>query len=134
MSSSESDDERFVRGALEEVSEKWRAPCVCFSSQKFLWEAYQKYVYAHASKSKGSYSYREYLMTPGLFCQYLSIMFIRAQRNGSLPTLNTIDEVIDDLSKPNVRYQSDPCGPFGYMQVFEDEDGDTPPILDWGRD
>ena len=104
-----------------------------FTSQSFLWDLYCRYTREYVLKCERTQGDLKYMMTPGLFCEYLSIRLINAVKKESKPfTIDTIWDVISkDLVVMNTQFSSHPAGPIGYMSIFEDEDQDHPPIIEW---
>jgi len=110
-----------------------------FNDEKWVWSLYAKYTYAFALKAgdflmKVPTLYNKHaltaktmasLMKPGLFCEYFAIWWHRALKSGKPKNTTTIDEIIVELAQPDCIYSSNPCGPVGCMQIYEDVDGEN---------
>ena len=67
-------------------------------------------------------------MKPGLFAQYFAIGVARAVKNGETVDHN---KIVVELADPNVFYSYHPNMPKGAMNIYLDEEGDGPDILEW---
>lgn len=98
-----------------------------FTNDRFMWYVYSKYTRVYAQKSENS----DHLMIPGTFCEYFAINWYRALKDGKEETMDTIDEIIDELAEPYVSYAANPCGPSGCMKIYDKPDGDVIEMFWW---
>jgi hypothetical protein len=125
--SDRSDDEERDKDQIDDQEEP------DFTSHSFLWGLYIRYVEEYVCACKNEGYTTKYMLTPGLFCQYLSIRTLQAVRASKPFNISTVHAVIsEELVKPGCMFQQHPAGPIGYISIFEDDDGDRPMILRWG--
>lgn len=112
---------------LEELfyEEPTKIPPIDFTDVHFMWEMYSEYTYKHSQKNCS------HMMQPGVFCEYFSIHLFRAKEESKPWDMKTFLDIIDELTDRDVIYTSHPCGPRGYMSIYQDQDGDQNPILSW---
>lgn len=101
-----------------------------FTDQDFVWSLYTKYVRRYITKNIKKK--KDYLMTPGLFCEYFAIELHQKIKGGNLKNGSELyEEIIEEFVARKSIFCNNPCGPVGCNDIYKDDDGDMMEMIRW---